>query len=308
MYLKNNSFNLLYSIYKCYKVWYNKNIMKKILLTGSKGIIGSNILPYLKSMGHEVISIDSDIRDYDVLRLEILKHKDADWLIHLGAIVSSIACDLAGRHTFDVNVTGTYNVAELCKEFGIKFCYFSTTAIYKPGIEPIFEESEKEPQTLYGYTKYLGELTSQFVFKKEPQNLLLLRPCFAFGGNNDRSIGYLVVKSGIFHEPLNVQLDPENLKDYMHVDNLSEAVEMLLSKDITGEYNISYGEPVRFGELVRKVEEMGIKPILYYRNELDYMKNHVVSNKKLKSVIDWKPTITLKEGLKKVFEKIRGHN
>ncbi len=280
----------------------------KILITGSKGIVGSNIVPYLKSKGHEVVQIQSDIRDYQTLREEIsiesMNTKKIDWLIHLAAIVSTISCDLAGRHTFDVNVKGTYNVAELCKEFGIKFCYFSTTAIYKPGQEPILEESEKEPHTLYGFTKYLGELTSQHVFKDQPKNLLVVRPCFAFGGNNDRSIGYLIVRSGLFNEPLNVQLDPENLKDYMHVDNLSEAIEMLLSKNITGDYNISYGEPIRFGDLVKKVEAMGITPLIYYRPELDYMGNHVVSNEKLKSVIDWKPSITVVEGLKKVVEKL----
>ena len=90
----------------------------------------------------------------------------------------------------------------------------------------------------------------------------------------------------------------------MHVDNLSEAVEMLLVKNITGEYNISYGEPIKFGDLVKKVEAMGLKPFIYYRPELDYMGNHVVDNTKLKSVIDWKPSISVEEGLKKVFEKL----
>ncbi|KKL05161.1 hypothetical protein LCGC14_2608800, partial [marine sediment metagenome] len=150
----------------------------------------------------------NDIRNYTELRSEIEQHKDANWLIHLAAIVSTISCDLAGRHAYNVNVMGTNNVAELCKEFKVKLCYFSTTAIYKPGIEPILEDSEKKPHTIYGYTKYLGELTSQFVFKDLPDELLVLRPCFAFGGNNDRSIGYLVVKSGLYNEPINVQLDP----------------------------------------------------------------------------------------------------
>ncbi|MFA5394994.1 MAG: NAD(P)-dependent oxidoreductase [Methanogenium sp.] len=276
----------------------------KIAITGSKGIIGSNLVPYLESKGHEVVQILSDIRDYAALREEFSIHSNIDWLVHLAAIVSTISCDLAGRHTFDVNVKGTYNVADLCKENKIKFCYFSTTAIYKPGQNPILEESIKEPQTLYGYTKYLGELTAQNVFKDKPEDLLLLRPCFAFGGNNDRSIGSLVIKSGIHNEPINVQLDPEKLKDYMHVDNLSEAVEMLLIRNITGEYNISYGEPIKFGDLVKKVEAMGLKPFIYYRPELDYMGDHVVNNTKLKSVIDWKPSISVEEGLKKVFEKL----
>lgn len=309
MHSKNNLYNSLYSIYKYYKVWYNKNIMKKILLTGSKGIIGSNILPYLKTKGHNVISIDSDIRDYNTLRSEILKHKDADWLIHLGAIVSTISCDLAGRHSFDVNVTGTYNVAELCKEFGIKFCYFSTTAIYKPGQNPILEESIKEPQTLYGFTKYLGEITAQFVFKDKQNDLLVVRPCFAFGGNNDRSIGSLLVESAYKNKPLNVQLDPKNKKDYLWIEELSSAIELLLKNNNSGDYNISYGKPVDFQELVDKTTEIvGNKPFLYFREELDYMKDHCVDNSKVKTVIDWKPNITVENGMKIILEKLKKEN
>jgi nucleoside-diphosphate-sugar epimerase len=281
----------------------------KIAITGSRGIVGSNLVPYLRSKGHTVLHIDSDIRDYQKLQSEI-EYENAntekiDWVIHLAAIVSTISCDLAGYHAFDVNTKGTFNVADICKNNKIKFCYFSTTAIYKPGQNPIKEESVKEPQTIYGFTKYLGEITAQHVFKHDLDRLLVLRPCFAFGGNNDRSIGSLIVRSGLKNEPINVQLDPEKMKDYMHVDNLSEAVEKLLVGNISGDFNISYGEPIKFGDLVKKVEDMGIKPFIYYRPELDYMQDHVVNNDKLKSVIDWKPSITVDEGLKKVLEKFQ---
>jgi len=277
----------------------------KILVTGAHGIVGSNLVPYLKNKKHTVVEIESDIRDYCALRKEIEKHNDADWMVHLAAIVSTISCDLAGRHAMDVNVTGTYNAASISKEFGIKFCYFSTTAIYKPGVEPILEESPKEPETLYGYTKYLGEITSQHVFKNKPYSLLVLRPCFAFGGNNDRSIGYLVVQSAYKNEPINVQLDPEKMKDYMYIDNLSEAVEKSLVADLWGDYNISYGKPVKFGDLVKIVEDdLKMKPFIYYRPELDYMANHVVDNSKFKTAVKWSPTISLKDGLKLVLKKI----
>lgn len=277
-----------------------------ILITGASGSIGTNLIPYLRETGHSVIAIKSDIRDYISLRAEMIfyRNSNVNWVVHLAATVNTITCDLAGRHSYDVNVTGTYNVAELTKELGAKYCYFSTTAIYKPGIEPILETSEKNPATLYGFTKYLGEQTSVFSYKDDMDKLLIIRPCFAFGGINDHSIGSRLISSGLTGEPLHVQLDPEKKKDYMHVLNLSEAIEKLLNKNIVGDYNISYGKPILFKELVEKVEQMGLKPRVYYRPELDYMGNHVVDNNKLKTVIDWSPSITLDEGLKKVHEKL----
>ena len=277
----------------------------KILITGSRGSIGTNLVPFLKEKKHNVIEITSDIRDYTSLRKEMLQHKSVDWVVHLAAIVNTITCDLAGRHAYEVNVTGTHNVAELTKEVRAKYCYFSTTAIYQPGVEPILEDSTKDPATLYGFTKYLGELTSEFLYKNDKDKLLILRPCFAFGGINDHSIGSRIINSGLYNEPLNIQLDPEKKKDYMHVRNLSEAIENLLVNNIVGDYNISYGKPTHFKELVKKVEDMGLKPIIYFRPELDYMGNHVVDNKKIKSVIDWEPTITLDEGLAKVYKNLK---
>lgn len=283
------------------------NVRKKILLTGSNGSIGSNLTPHLVAQGHTVVPITSDLTDYEGLRKEIESHKDADWLVHLGAVVNTILCDTAGRHAAHVNVLGTVYVAELAKEFGMKYCYFSTTAIYKPGVEPILETSQKEPATWYGHTKYLGEQTSEFIFKDKKEDLLIIRPCFAFGGVDDHSIGSRLIKSAVMKEPLHSQLDPEKYKDYMHVSNLSDALEKLLSADITGDYNISYGKPRKFGDIIKLVNEMGFKPRLFLRPELDYMGNHIVDNTKLKSVIDWNPTITLEEGLQEVAKRYENY-
>ena len=162
--------------------------MSKILITGSRGSIGTNLIPFLKEKEHEVIEITSDIRDYTSLRNEMTRHKNADWVVHLAAIVNTVTCDLAGRHSYEVNVIGTHNVAELTKEIKAKYCYFSTTAIYQPGVEPIMEDSPKNPATLYGFTKYMGELTSEFLYKNDKNKLLIIRPCFAFGGVDDHSI------------------------------------------------------------------------------------------------------------------------
>jgi len=49
---------------------------------------------------------------------------------------------------------------------------------------------------------------------------------------------------------------------------------------------------------------MGIEPFIYHRPELDYVGDRLVDNSKLKSVIDWKLTISLEEDLKKVVEKL----
>ena len=276
----------------------------KIIITGSKGSIGSNLVPYLIKKGHEVHESNSDITNFADLRKDFEFFKDADWCVNLAALVNTVTCDNAGRYSFDVNVKGAYNVATLSKEFKVKHCFFSTTAIYEPNVL-IKEETIKNPQTLYGFTKYLGEQAVEFVFKKEKENLLVVRPCFIFGGKNDHSIGSKIISTSYNNIPLVIHINPEYEKDYMYVGNFVEAIEALLLKNIHGDFNISYGKPIKFKELVKKVKKLGLKPIIYYIPELDYMKKHCVDNSKLKKAINWKPKITLEEGLKKVLLKIK---
>jgi len=279
----------------------------KIIVSGSKGAIGSNLVPHLWDKGHSVYETTTDITDFVNLEKEVAPYLEtADTWINLAALVNTITCDAAGRHSFDANVKGEYNVAVLSKNAAIHHCYFSTTAIYKPNV-PIFEDQTKDPQTLYGFTKYLGELTAEFVFKDRRQDLLIVRPCFAFGGDSDHSIGSKLIESAYLSngQPLVVQLDPENMKDYMAIENLSDAIEKLIAKRSSGDYNISFGKPIKFGEMVKIAEKIvGRKPNVYYMPERDYMKNHVVDNTKVFIATGWKPTVTVEQQMRKILEKI----
>jgi nucleoside-diphosphate-sugar epimerase len=276
----------------------------KILITGSTGAIGSNLTPWLEK-NNEVVALKSDVRDKLSLEDEIHPHTDADWIINLAGIVNTDLCNLAKRHAYDVNVIGAENVAKTAKNYGIKLCHFSTTAFYKP-TDLIREDSAVEPQTWYGTTKYLGELAVRKVLNDD---VLVIRPCFAFGGDNDRSLASRLIYSAYYHEPIVVQLNPIYKKDYMHVLNLCDAIEKVLETGYIGNVNISVGQPIAFGDVVETAKKVvGKDPFIYWVPEDDYMKDHIVDHTKFMSLVDWKPTITLEEGMKIVFEKIKKVN
>lgn len=272
----------------------------KILITGSTGAIGSNLTPWLER-NNEVVRLKADVRDYEALLAEITPHSDADWIINLAGIVNTDLCNLAGRHAYDVNVVGAENVAKVAKHYSIKLCHFSTTAFYKP-TDLIKEDSDVEPQTWYGTTKYLGELA---VRKTLNENALIIRPCFAFGGDNDRSLASRLVYSAYSHEPIVVQLNPIYKKDYMHILNLCDAIEKVLMTGYIGNVNISVGEPIAFSEVIETAKKVvGKDPFIYLIPEDDYMKDHIVDHTKFMSLVDWKPTISLEQGMRIVLEKI----
>lgn len=94
---------------------------KYILITGSGGFIGSNLLAHLKSGAFNVVGITEDIRNKELLRPYF---KNAEYVVHCAAKLYDATPD----EFYSVNVLGTQNVVELCQEYGCKLINLNTTA------------------------------------------------------------------------------------------------------------------------------------------------------------------------------------
>jgi nucleoside-diphosphate-sugar epimerase len=162
----------------------------KILITGKKGFVGSETTRLLEEKGHEVIGYDImdgfDIRDKEQLR-NVLSRKNEqkywdklgsariaqpiDRVLHLAAIARFADADKNPRLTYETNMTGTKNVAEVCAELHIPLVYSSTGSVYMPIVEepPITEEFRGMGNSVYGCSKYIGET---FVREHTPHIIL----------------------------------------------------------------------------------------------------------------------------------------
>jgi len=166
--------------------------MMRVVITGGAGYIGSKVVEYISSMrynptvvvvdnmmvggealiGQDITIIRADVRYRNELKSAL---KDADFVIHLAAIVGYPACDLDKDFTYDVNVTGTKNVVDLTpKDVPIVFC--STSSVYGEQDCKVTEETTPNPLTCYGQTKLEAE---QHVTRHNP--FIIFRPAAAFG-------------------------------------------------------------------------------------------------------------------------------
>lgn len=273
-------------------------------------VVWSNNL-YLQEHGAESVictrktpfGSELDIRDEKAVT-KALMLAQPDIVVHTAAVVGTERCASYSLDAYEVNVLGTYNVLTAMKRLPHepKMVYFSTTATYKPQKGPINEHCERAPQTTYGKTKYFGEL----LVRQMAKNYLTLLPCFVFGGKRDYTVSAIARLARNFNtgnrhvEP--VYLSLENKKDYIYVSDFIEAAYQIISKGATGEYNISGGRPMPFGEVFREILSHGamnceINP------ELDYLGEHIVDNTKLlKAIPKWKPVVSLEEGIRRVFD------
>lgn len=298
--------------------------MKKIFITGENGCIAKyldRLLPKDKydivwgfsNKRDDICTFDTtwnegkelDITNESILRDTLLERKP-DIIINTAGIVDTVLCEKRPNDTIRSNIYGSYIVTKLCNEFNIKQVYFSTTAIYDPNDydgKMIVEDTLIDPKTIYGQTKYCGEIITSYL-----SNPLVIRPCFIYGGIEDGHSGIArLIKSGILGTKETFLLDKNIRKDYMRIEDLVNAVTLLMDIDATGCYNISRGDPRYFGDIIEavvKVTGLNIEYNIY--PEMDYLKNHIVDNTKI-TRLGWRSIYSLEEGIKMSFEEIKSY-
>jgi nucleoside-diphosphate-sugar epimerase len=142
----------------------------KILLTGSRGYIGTVMAPMMVRAGHDVVGVDTDlyrrstfgpwqesIRTIvkDVRALEVQDLKGYDAVVHLAALSNDPLGDLNPQLTYDINHLASVRLARLAREAGVgRFAFASSCSNYgAAGDAPVDETSELNPVTAYGVSK-----------------------------------------------------------------------------------------------------------------------------------------------------------
>lgn len=132
----------------------------KIIVTGSKGQLGTDVAAELSANGHEVIGADlpeTDITDEAQITAFIEESK-ADAVIHCAAFTNVDLAETERDICRKINVDGTLNIARACQKNGIKLLYISTDYVFNGEGEDAFEnDSPKNPCNFYGETKLGGE-------------------------------------------------------------------------------------------------------------------------------------------------------
>lgn len=154
----------------------------KVLVTGVNGQLGHDVVNELEKRGIEAIG--TDINDMDITDAEsvnrVIKEASPDAVIHCAAYTAVDAAEDNEATCRRINVDGTQHIADVCKELDIKMIYISTDYVFGgQGVRPWEPEDEREPQSVYGQTKYEGELAVQNTLSK----YFIVRIAWVFGIN-----------------------------------------------------------------------------------------------------------------------------
>lgn len=159
----------------------------KILITGSKGQLGHDLMNELEKREIEYIGVDveeMDITDADACR-RVITEAAPDAVIHCAAYTAVDAAEDNVELCRKINAEGTKNIAEVCRDLDIKMMYISTDYVFNgEGTRPWEPDDHREPLNIYGLTKYEGEVYIERLVKK----FFTVRIAWVFGVNGKNFI------------------------------------------------------------------------------------------------------------------------
>ena len=159
----------------------------KILITGSKGQLGHDLMNEFDKRGVEYNGVDvaeMDITDAKACR-QVITEAKPDAVIHCAAYTAVDAAEDNVELCRKINAEGTKNIAEVCRDLDVKLMYISTDYVFNgEGVRPWEPDDHREPLNIYGLTKYEGEVYIERLVKK----YFTVRIAWVFGVNGKNFI------------------------------------------------------------------------------------------------------------------------
>lgn len=314
--------------------------MKRILITGINGFVGTNFTKRW-SENHKLFGLDIKRRDKKGVEQtfgwdNFNNLPPLDTIVHLAGKAHDTKNKRLIHSYFDINVGLTQKIFDYFMESDAKtFVFFSSVkaaADSVPG-DILTEVVIPHPVGPYGESKIKAEQYILNYMKKDPRvndkNIYILRPCMIHGPGNKGNLNllYNVVSKGI-PWPLGSY---ENLRSFCSIDNISFVVEQLIVKDDieSGIYHVGDDEPISTNELIGMISESVGKKSRIWRLPKGLMnvaasiggvlhlpldkirlrkltENYIVSNDKIKRAlgIESMPMSAI-EGMKRTLESFR---
>lgn len=154
----------------------------RVLVTGAKGQLGSDVMTELEKHGHAGIGTDveeMDITDPEKVE-EVIAQADVEAVIHCAAYTAVDAAEDNVELCRKINAAGTENIAKVCRKHNLKMMYISTDYVFDgQGERPWEPDDERHPLNVYGQTKYEGELAVE----ENVEKFFIVRIAWVFGLN-----------------------------------------------------------------------------------------------------------------------------
>jgi UDP-glucuronate decarboxylase len=307
--------------------------MKRILVTGGAGFIGSHLCERLLDLGNEVICLDNfftgsklnithllDNHCFEVIRHDITMpvYIEVDEIYNLACPASPVHYQYNGIKTIKTSVMGAINTLGLAKRTKSKVMLASTSEIYgDPEVHPQPESywgnvNTLGPRACYDEGKRCAETLFMNYHVQNKVKIKIARIFNTYGpkmnSNDGRVVSNFIVQA-LKGADLTIFGDGSHTRSFQYVDDLVEGLIKLMATpdSFTGPVNLGNPVEVSVGELARIIIKMihSKSKITYLPLPADDPKQRKPDIALAKKELNWEPFIGLEEGLRKTIEYFR---
>ncbi len=308
--------------------------VRKVLVTGADGFIGSHLVELLHATGYDVVAlsqynsfnhwgwleqsackndieiISGDIRDPFFCRSIT---KDVDYIFHLAALIAIPYSYIAPQSYVETNITGTLNICQAALENGVKkVVHTSTSEVYGTAqYVPIDEKHPLQPQSPYSASKIGADAMAMSFHNSFKLPLAIARPFNTYGPRQSARAVIPTIISQIAAGKPQIQLgDLAPTRDFNYVlDTCLGLLQIMESPESIGKtINIGSNQEISIGDLFNKIKNlMGSDvELVTDTSRIRPKKSEVFrlwcDNKKINDLIGFKPRYTLEKGLQETIK------
>jgi len=305
--------------------------MKRILITGGAGFLGSHLCDRFMGEGYEVIAMDNLITG-DIANIEHLFDKksfsfyhhdvskfvhvpgDLDYILHFASPASPIDYLKMPIQTLKVGSLGTHNLLGLAKAKNARILVASTSEVYgDPLVNPQPEEywgnvNPIGPRGVYDEAKRFQEAMTMAYHTYHGLETRIIRIFNTYGSRmrvNDGRALPAFFSQAILNKDITIFGDGSQTRSFCYVDDLVDGIFKLLMSDYHLPVNIGNPDEISIKEVAEEVLEIVVSTsskLSYQGLPKDDPKVRRPDITKAQEILDWQPKISRAEGLKITYE------
>jgi dTDP-glucose 4,6-dehydratase len=310
----------------------------RILITGAAGFLGSHLTDLLISQGHEVVGVDNFItgKSANIAHLQpeprftfceqdVTVHFRIDGAIdriyHMASPASPAGYVKNQVATMKVNSQGTWNLLELSLEKGARFLMASTSEAYgDPLVNPQPESywGNVNPiglRSMYDEAKRFSEACTMAYHRERGADTRIIRIFNTYGPRMDPYDGRVVIsfiRQALNNEPITVFGEGKQTRSLCYVSDLIRGINLTMESNFVEPINLGNPEEVTIVQIAREVLDAipGSTSQIVHLPQPDVYKDdpkvRCPDTTRASQILNWTPTISRKEGLKKMIDFYRG--
>lgn len=309
--------------------------MKKILVTGGAGFLGSHLCERLVDQGHHVLCVDNyftgskrnienllDRKNFEVMRQDVCfpLYVEIDEIYNLACPASPFYYQWDPIQTMKTSVLGAYNMLGLAKRTGAKILQASTSEIYgDPTVHPQTEDywGNVNPigiRSCYDEGKRAAETLFMDYYRQHNVDVRIVRIFNTYGPKMAKHDGRVVsnfIVQALQNQDITIYGSGEQTRSFCYVDDLIDGMMkyMALSADESDPGPINLGNPIEFtmNQLAELVIEKTNTQSKIFKKPLpeDDPKQRRPDITRAKQLLNWQPTISLAQGLDSTIDYFR---